>query len=106
MAANLDELTQLLTSRDWVLDTQARQVEQADADANGMSAAYPYNVLGVYKKGDVVIVVEQNTSSEEAGGLTSIIEHPAVARIQGPKGHATVSIDDRDAVLSTAEIVA
>ena len=95
----------LVQQHGWTSDSQARAAEQTQADQRGMSAEYPYKVLGVFKQGDVVIIVEQNTSSESAGGLTSIIEHPPVANVVGPRGRATVALADVQAILAVAQAV-
>jgi hypothetical protein len=63
------------------------------ADA-GMHDNGPYVVHHVFTKGDVVVVIEQNTAPEDMGGMSAIVSHPACAIIESPKGRVAFNPDD------------
>lgn len=83
-------------------DLKAAHVEQADK--NGMHETGPYVVQGVWQKGLVSILVEQNTAAEPmGGGMNAIIQHPAVAIVSGPKGKAACNPEDTELLLALAD---
>jgi len=54
----------------------------------------PYDVRQVFTKGDVVVLVEQNTAPEDMGGMSAVVSHPACAIIESPKGRVAFNPED------------
>lgn len=84
-------------------DDEMKSAHVANAEKNKMSDSGPYVVDGVWRKGIVTLLFEQNTCPEHmGGGMSAIISHPAVCVVSGPNGKAACSADDTDLILSLA----
>lgn len=83
---------------------ELRSAHQDAAAANNMSHNGQYDVNGVFTKGLVTLVFEQNTCPEPLeGGLDVTITHPPVCIVSGPKGKATCRADDTELILAVAD---
>lgn len=82
-------------------DDDLKTAHEEQADKNGMHEAGPYVVHGVWKKGLVTLVFEQNTSAEDlGGGMNAVIQHPVVCVVSGPNGKAACNPDDTELILA------
>jgi hypothetical protein len=75
------------------------------AQASGMNDSGPYRVSDCFVKGDTVVLLEENVSTEDANGLRAVVTYPAVAVIEGPGGRVAVNPDDVDSVVYHAQLV-
>lgn len=90
MADLLSVLTELGFSND-PSDAAALESEKHESGANTGGA---YSVIACMKKGDVTVHVEQNQASEDIGGMSAVVTHPAVALIESPKGRCAFNPND------------
>lgn len=72
---------------------RARSLSE-EADTQGRRDNGPYEILHVFRKDDVEVVVEQNT---QLG-----VQMPAVAIIEGPGGRVAANPDDHELVAQMA----
>lgn len=85
-------------------DLQAAH-EQTATDL-GMHTGGQYVVQGVWRKGAVTILVEQNTGQESMGGLAATVTYPPVCVITGPTGRVACNPDNTDLILQLASELA
>jgi hypothetical protein len=84
-------------------DDELKSAHEEAADKNEMHKDGPYVVRGVWKKGLVTLLFEQNTAAEPmGGGMNAIIQHPAVCVVSSPKGRVACNADDTELILSLA----
>jgi hypothetical protein len=88
-------------------DDELKSAHEEQADKNSMHETGPYVVHGVWRKGLVSVLFEQNTAAEEmGGGMKAVIQHPAVCVVSGPKGRAACNPDDTELLLLLVEELA
>lgn len=97
------ELEKALTAAGFTHDDELKDAHVTRADENGMHDSGPYVVHGVWKRGEVTVLVEQNTAKEDIGGMRAAVDHPAVCLITGPKGRIAANPEDVELVLAVAE---
>lgn len=99
MSDNLvGELDARLGSLGFAQDGEAANVARQNAEAQGLSHNGPYEVLGVWRRGEVMVLLEHNTAPDVFNGLNALISHPPVAVLSGPKGRVAVNPDDLELV--------
>lgn len=87
----------------FVHDDDMKSAHTDNATKNGMSDFGPYVVHGVWRKGLVTVLCEQNTAPEPmGGGMSAIISHPAVCVVSGPNGKAACNAEDTELILVLA----
>lgn len=85
-------------------DDELKSAHEAQANKHKMHDSGPYVVHGVWRRGLVNLIVEQNTAVEEiSGGLTAAIQHPTVCVVVGPGGRAACNVADTALILQLAE---
>jgi hypothetical protein len=87
-------------------DDELKSGHEEQAEKNDMHQSGPYVVHGVWKKGLVTVLLEQNTAAEPmGGGMSAIIQHPPVAVISGPQGRGSCNPDDVEALRHLLDVV-
>lgn len=82
-------------------DDETKAAHEEHATTNDMHKDGPYVVHGVWKKGLVNLLFEQNTAAEPmGGGMSAVIQHPHVCIVSGPKGRVACNADDMDLILA------
>lgn len=89
-----DALSTLLTGEGFQNDPADAAKFQSEQHAKGANNGGTYTVTDCFKKGNVVIHVEQNQASEDVSGMTATVQHPAVAIIESPKGRCAFNPSD------------
>lgn len=93
-----------LESAGFTQDEALKSAHEEQADKNSMHDAGPYVVHGVWTKGLVTLLFEQNTAAEDmGGGMKAVIQHPSVCVATGPKGKAACNPDDTELILRLVE---
>jgi hypothetical protein len=72
----------------------------------GMNRGGQYNSPYVLERGEVLLIVEQNTSTIIQDGSEITTKHPPVVVVKGPKASVVVSANDTGMILAMAEEVA
>lgn len=91
----------------FVEDDTLASARAEKASQDNMHQTGPYVIHGVWRKGAVTLVFEQNTAAEEmGGGMSAVIQHPAVCVVSGPKGSAACNPADVKLILALAEELA
>lgn len=78
-------------------DIESFEQELAEVDPE-MNSGGDYQLLGVYRSGEVTIRVEQNTDTRSERGVTLTTAHPEVAVLTGPGGTAACSAADLELI--------
>ena len=99
---DMDAVTVALEGAGFKHDDELKGAHEESATSNEMHTGGPYVIHGVWRKGLVSIVVEQNTDTIETDGMSVSTTHPPVAVVQGPKGRAGCNPSDADLLLSLA----
>lgn len=73
--------------------TQA-QADQAAAIEAGAGSGGEFSVNHVFTKNQIKVTVEQNSATEDVGGLSAVVTHPPVAVIESPNGRVAFNPSD------------
>jgi hypothetical protein len=87
-----------LTEQEW----QDKQQQLAGSE---MAHGGEYRLDYVLARDRVTVTVEQNTSTQEYGGMQMQVRHPPVAIIDGPNGRVSCSAENAQLILQLAEAV-
>jgi len=101
-APTVEQVIATLANSGWDKNEIQLQQYQQQASNDGLSHNGAYVVLAVLTKGLVTIVFEQNTASENVGGLDAAVTHPAVAVISSPKGKVACNPTDAELIVNVA----
>jgi hypothetical protein len=95
-----------LESAGFVHDDELKAAHEEHAERYEMHATGPYVIHGMWKKGLVTLLFEQNTASEPmGGGMSAVIQHPPVCIVSGPRGRLACTADDVELILSLVDEV-
>jgi hypothetical protein len=92
-----------LTDAGFVNNADLQGKYEAKAERDNLSHNGDYVVLGTWTKGVVTLLFEQNTATEDIGGLSAAITHPAVCVISSPTGRVACNATDVDLILAVAD---
>ncbi len=103
---DLSELLGRLQAAGFVRDARLIQEARATADRNGLTDVGRYDVELLLRRGEVTVTVERNTARMKLAGAESLVQHPPVAIIAGPKGRVATSVAKPQLILSVADQLA
>lgn len=90
----MSDLATTLVGLGFVDDKAQAQSDEAAAIAEGAGNGGEFSVDNVFTKNNVKVTVQQNSATEDVGGLSAVVTHPPVAVVESPKGRVAFNPSD------------
>lgn len=96
-------LGSFLLENNFVYDADASTAQVESVVELELSRGGDYVPQGCYRRGQIMVQIEQNTDTREEQGMEIMTKHPSVAVVEGPRGRVACSAADFSLVLRMAD---